>query len=261
MDGMIVTAVSAAGAVAGYVGQRVMDAAVDKLAAAVIRPCAERRAHAYFHKLAEALGAEAGEEASTGAIGAALDRVMERDSARETVYEFYRQSVLSRSKEVGPRLLALLAARLVREDRQPTAAELQVAEIAEACTDDDLAQFVAYFATITGGTSPKHAERVRKVPAGYLVRLDQETSDSNWPSAMRAGPLNLASELGAWAAKFERAGAVEQHIETNSEEYKEDSERHIDMPGVLHRIEWSAFFGDACHELADLIPLATPRVG
>jgi hypothetical protein len=261
MDGTIVTAVSAAGAVAGYVGQRVIDAAVDKLAAAVVRPCAERRAHAYFHQLAEALATETGESDNAEAINAALDRVMKRDSARETVFEFYRQSVLSRSKEVGPRLLALLAARLVGEDRKPTAAEQQVAEIAEACTDDDLAQFAAYFATITGGTSSKHAERVRAVPAGYLVRLDQETSDSNWPSAMRAGPLNLASELGGWAAKFERAGAIEQHIETSSKEYEEDSERHIDMPGVLHRIEWSAFFGDACRELAELIPLATPHVG
>lgn len=261
MDGMILTAVSASGAVAGYVGQRVMDAAVDKLAAAVIRPCAERRAHAYFHKLAEALAADVSEKASTEVIAAALDRVMARDSARETVYEFYRQSVLSRSKEVGPRLLALLAARLVREGRKPTEAEQQVAEIAEACTDDDLVQFVAYFVTITGGTSPKHAEHMRKVPAGHLVRLGQETSDSNWPSAMRAGPLNLASELGAWAAKFERAGAIEQHIETSSKKYEEDSELHIDMPGVVLKIEWSAFFGVACDELADLIPLATPRVG
>lgn len=261
MDGTIVTAISAAGAVAGYVGQRVMDAAVDKLAAAVVRPCAERRAHSYFRKLTETLAAEAGAVVGAETISAALNRVMERDSARETVYEFYRQSVLSRSKEVGPRLLALLAARLVGQDRKPTVAEQQVAEIAEACTDDDLLQFVAYFVTITGGTSPKHAERVRSVSAGYLVRLDQETSDSNWPSAMRAGPLNLASELGPWAAKFERAGAVEQHIETSSKEYEEDSERHIDMPGVLHRIEWSAFFGDACRDLAELIPLATPHDG
>lgn len=260
MDGTIVTAVSAAGALAGYAGQRIMDAAVDRLAATVIRPCAERRAHAFFHQLADTLATETGQTDNAEAINAALDRVMKRDSARETVFEFYRQSVLSRSKEVGPRLLAILAARLVGDDRKPTAAEQQVAEIAEACTDDDLAQFAEYFATIKDGTSPKHAECVRVVTAGHLVRLDQETSDSNWPSAMRAGPLNLASELGPWAAKFERVGAIEQHIETIDEAYPADGERFDPSAGVTHRIEWSVFLGDACRQLAELIPLATPHV-
>lgn len=259
MDETFVTEVSVASSVATYLGQRVIDAAVDRLAAAIIRPCAERRAHAYFHQLADALTSKTNATESAEAIDAALDRVLKRDSARETVFEFYRQSVLSRSKELGPRLLALLAARLIGEDRKPTLAEQQVAEIAEACTDDDLAQFAGYFATIAGGTSPNHPERVRTVPAGYLVRLDQETSDSNRPSTMRAGPLNLATELGGWAAKFERAGAIEQHIETSSKKYEADGGRFFPDAGVTQRIEWSAFFGDACRELAELIPLATPR--
>lgn len=261
MDESSVTAVAAAGVVAKYLGQRAIDAAVDRFAAAIIRPCAERRAHAFFHQLVQELVTETGGTDNAEAVSAALDQVLTRGSARETVFEFYRQSVLSRSKVVGPRLLALLAARLIGEHRKLTAVEQQLCELAEACTDEDLAEFAAYFATITGGTSPNYAERVKKDPIGYIVRLDQQYSDSNWPSVMRAGPLNLALALGGWGAKFERVGAIEQRIETSSKAYKEDSERYIDMPGLLHSVEWYALFGDVCSELAELIPLATPRAG
>lgn len=258
MDAMVTTAVAAAGTVAGYAGQRALDFAVDKLATAIIRPCAERRAHAYFRQLAEAVvDADAG-EVDAERIAAALDAVTKDEPARETVFEFYRQSVLSRSKEVGPRLLALIAARLIKERRTPSDGERQIAEIAEACTDDDFSAFTNYYQSLSTGSDPKQAERVKKTPGGFLVRLDRETSDSNWPSPMRSGPLNLGSALGPWAAKFERIGAIEQHIETSSKEYKEDSERHIDMDGVLTITEWSLFLGETCDELSRLLPLASP---
>jgi len=256
MDAVVTTAVAAAGTVAGYAGQRALDFAVDKLATAIIRPCAERRAHAYFRQLAEAVvDADAG-DIDAERIAVALDAVTKDESARETVFEFYRQSVLSRSKEVGPRLLALIAARLIKEGRTPTDGERRIAEIAEACTDDDFSAFTNYYQSLTAGSDPKQGERVKKTPGGFLVQLDRETSSSNWPSPMRSGPLNLASDLGPWAAKFERAGAIEQHIETSSKDYKADCERNIDMDGVLTIIKWSVFFGETCTEISRLLLLA-----
>lgn len=257
MDAMVTTAVAAAGTVAGYAGQRALDFAVDKLATAIIRPCSERRAHAYFRQLAEAVvDADAG-EVDAKRIAAALDAVTQDEPARETVFEFYRHSVLSRSKEVGPRLLALIAARLIKEGRTPTQAEQQIAEIAELCTDIEFSEFSLYYRSLTDDLDPKHAERVKKTPGGLLVSLDQESSDSNWPNPMRSGPLNLASELGTWAAKFERVAAVEQHIESSNAKYKADHERKLDMDGVLSTTEWSIFLGQACDELSRLLPLAS----
>lgn len=256
MDAMVTTAVAAAGTVAGYAGQRALDFAVDKLAAAIIRPCAERRAHAYFRQLADAMaGLDAG-EVDAERVERILNAITKDEPSQETVFEFYRQSILSRSKEVGPRLLALIAARLIKERRTPTDNEHRMAEIAETCTDEDFSAFSDYYESLTMGSDPKQSERVKKTPAGFLVQLDQETSDSNQPSARRSGSLNLASDLGSWAAKFERAGAIEQDIEIRTEEYKEDSERYIDMDGVLTITEWSVFLGETCAELSRLLPFA-----
>lgn len=261
MNDIATSAVSVAGTVVAYAGQRAIDAVVDKVAAAIIRPCAERRGHAFFHKLAEVLAGQVDGQVSPEAVGAALDRVMADDPARETVYEFYRKSVLSRSRETGPRLLALLAARLVQERRIATEAENEVAEVAETCTDDDLKHFLAYFARIMGGEGLTDAERVRKESSGYLVRLRRETGASDWPFFLPTNPLSLYSELGAWAAKFERAGAVKQRIKVDAHRYDDDPERHVDVSGVARQVEWFLWLGDACQDLFTLLPLATPRPG
>lgn len=259
MDTIVATVVAAAGAVAGYGGQRTLDLVVDSFASAIIRPCAERRAHAYFRKLAEEVAGTDVTDDQPELIAAALDAVTKKETARETVFEFYRHSVLSRSREIGPRLLALIAARLINADRKPTVAEQEVAEIAEACTDEDFSEFAAYYQSLRKGSTPKHSERVRVVPAGYLVLLNYNGSDSSDSSStVGAGPLNLSTELGRWAAKMEHVGAVQQLIETAAERHGIIfDERGDTEAGTRYRTEWSVFFGETCQELARLLPLAT----
>lgn len=260
MDGMATATIAAAGTAAGYAGQRALDFAVDKLAAAIVRPCAERRARAYFQQLAAAVvDADAGDMDSER-ISAALDAVTKDEPAREAVFEYYRQSVLSRSKETGPRLLALIAARLIQNHRKPTSAEQTIAEIAEVCTDEDLAEFAAYYQSLIDGTMPMHAEHVRKVPAGFLVLLDSAGSESGEASSsVPAGPLSLAAELGRWAAKIEHVGAMQQIIETTTKRqglYRDEGNGI--KGGERHRTEWSVFFSETCRELFRLLPLVTP---
>lgn len=259
MDAIVTSGIATAGAVAGYAGQRAIDFLVDKLAAAVVQPCAERRAHAYFRQLAQCMAGAESEEACPEKLATALDAVTRNSPASETVFEFYRRSVLSRTKEVGPRLMAMVAARVLAACRKPTDAEEEIAELAEICTDEDFSEFATYYKSLEEGTSHKNSERVSTVPGGYSVVVytdGSDTSDSH--SAVAAGPLNLSSDLGRWAGKMERVGVIEQHIETTGEWHGHIAHEMGDTePGVRYHTEWSVFFGETCRELARLLPFAS----
>jgi len=250
MDGSTMT-ISVASAVAGYVGQRVLDAAVDRFALAVIRPCSERRAREYFRKLAEVLAPEPHQTLSEDAISKALDRVAEHHTARETAFEFYRQAVLSRSKELGPRILAILAAGVIRDNRTPTAAEQQLADVAETCTDDELTQFTDCFRKITDGVVPKGATKVTAHENEYVVELGSDSGSSVFVSE-----LNLSVEMGVWAAKLERAGVIVQHVETGSRARDRGEEKWDWTPEPRHYVVSSVVLREPCKELAKLVAMA-----
>lgn len=239
----------------GYVAPAAIERIIDEVGGSILRRCSDRRTHVYFQQLADSLGEEIPEPDRAVRIRAALERVASREESRETVHEYYRRSVLSRSRETGPRVLALLAARLIGEQREPTEVEHQIAEVAETCTDAELSAFQKYYASLEAEASEKRKDglspRVSVVRAGFCRQLDQESSTAG----TRVGPLCLSSEIGSWAAKFERAGAIEQNVDNWIEEQQPASWK--DPEGLRHHTTWSLCVLESCKVLAGLLPLAT----
>lgn len=257
MDTMTMV-VSAGAPVAGYLGSRVLDMAIDKMAATIIRPCTEWRAHAYFKQLSEELlGEQAGGDPDR--IIHLLDEVTKDEASRERVFEYYRCSLLSRSKTVGPRLLALLAAKLVKDNREASPSEEAIAEIAESCTDGELGAFAAYYSSLESGTLARHSETVVQQGASFTVTLRKERlRPRSYEVSAPAGPLSLAVELGRWSAKFEQAGVVQQLMDTvsNPGGLYRGMNNEIEA-GSTERMEWSVHFTPTCRELCELLRLAT----
>lgn len=248
----IASAAMLGSAALGYVAPSVIERIIDEVGGAILKGCSDRRTHAYFGQLAASLGEDIPEPDRPARIRAALERVASREETRETVHEYYRMSVLSRSKELGPRVLALLAARMIREQREPTAVEHQIAEAAETCTDGELRAFQSYYASMDAKARQKPEDGV-----GRSVFLSQNGVISvgiGGGANASVGPTSLANEVGSWAAKFERAGAVEQDVELSIRERRTTS--WDDPDGFDRRTDCTLHLLGACRELAVLLPLA-----
>ena len=114
--------------------------------------------------------------------------------------------------------------------------------VAEALGDQDLTDMADYLST--------HALK------NYEVDLGSDTENSNyWGSSQtnRIGPMNLGNEVGNWCLKLANCGLVVQDIEKESENYQEDSERHIDEPGTLTTYTWKLVFQPEILELKNII--------
>jgi hypothetical protein len=74
-----------------------------------------------------------------------LDAVLKRLDKKansETVFDAYRRACLSRSRDLGPRIIALITAVLVGEEWGPTDQEEMILDVAERLNDGELDEVV-----------------------------------------------------------------------------------------------------------------------
>jgi hypothetical protein len=160
----------------------------------------------------------------------------------EVMFEAYRKVCLSASSSLGPRIIAVVTARLVSEGRTASADEERILMVAEALGDKDLTDFADYLS--------QHS--LNK----YEIDLGHDTENSNYRGASqttRIGPMNLGEEVGNWCVKLVNCGLVVQDIAKESRSYREDSERHIDEPGILTTYTWKLVFQPEILELKSII--------
>src|SRR6185369_2922943 len=79
--------------------------------------------------------AEGTNEAS---LEANLTAIVEDDQKSQALFDAYRRVALSASPELGPRIIALVTARIVGESRQPTVEEDKIMMAAERMNDAEL---------------------------------------------------------------------------------------------------------------------------
>jgi hypothetical protein len=242
--------VVAGAAVGGYLAKRLVDEAVDRFANSIVRPLADRRARAYFESLLAAVGPSS--SAGPATVNSILDRVVADSDSSERVFDFYRRAVLSRSRDLGPRLLAVLTARILRENRQATTLESEVADVAEICTDQELAEFQLYYTLLEREATPNPGAKKLRRDNTYSVFLESDsTNELMSRTKLDSSPRNLSRDVGVWALKFERLGLVEQDVRMSSETYRDERVRGTS-------IEWRMYVGEGCKLLSELLQLITP---
>lgn len=254
-----ISAALVGGAVASYVVQRGIDYSVDRLVSAIIQPCLERRAKEYFRQLSISVAEHAPSEVPTDAISKALDAITASEAAREKVFEHYRQSLLARSRVIGPRILAILVAELIAKQRDPSSEDSQLADLAEAFTDQEFAEFVQSYPDFKERCKKKNEYRAIDGKCGWSAAIVYQASDSNYPSQISLAPCNLTSFFGSWAGKLERSGAITQSIDSKTQTYEADPENKIDMDGVTTTVILTLAFEPSCDRLVELTRLASPK--
>jgi len=238
-----------------YAKARGIDAAVDSLLGRVVGNVADKRAQRFMLKLVEAIVPDATER-DDAEVRTILDRVTSSEAAAERVFDGYRRSLLSKSRTIGPRVQALLVARLLAEDREASKEEQAIADVAEQCTDSDLTSLLAFWTSITAFGPSKSVKIINSTKESIAVQAAYETAKGYLDASTHqyGGPLNLAMWYGRWASVLEAAGLVTQSEERKNNVIRADLE-FVDEDFVRRELISIVYFDRACDDLANLVLL------
>lgn len=205
----------------------------------VVERWSRRRAEVFFETFVDRLYIVESTGKSISELEPILAEMFDDKIKSEVLFEAYRKVCLSASSSLGPRIIAVITARLVKQGRIASAEEERMLMVAETFNDRDLIEFSEYLS--------KHSLK------NCEVDLCKDTEDSNWDNAVTIGPINLGENVGNWCLKLVNCGLATQDIAKHSESYKEDSERHIDQDGTLTTYTWKLVFQAEVLELKTII--------
>lgn len=173
-----------------------------------------------------------------------LEELLSDEKNSEIVWEAYRLVSLSKSKTIGPRIIAVLVAQIVQRDGVASDEEEKLLQAAELLSDEEFFLFAKQMTKLQASQSGSTFSEV----------LDTQSIDSSWPDTeIEVGPVALADEYGLWAEKLSTLGLISQSTRQSHHFYREDSERHIDSDGVLTKYVFRVTFSPLCLRLSDLV--------
>lgn len=231
----------------GHAAGKLLDKFGSSFRAHVIERWSRRRAEEFIVQFCEEVSRQHG--TTPQELGEALTRITEDEVCSEILFDAYRRLALSRSRVLGPRIIALLTAELVGEKRIASDAEDAILLAAENLSDGELVAFARFV---------REEQAKSAGDKGLRIRWCEEQFDSNWPykQTVSTGPLDLEECLGRWAAKMKSYGIIKDEVQERQFDYEEDSERHIDEPGTIREIVWWINVPFEYLKLADLIDRA-----
>lgn len=224
----------------GIVGDYVVGKAVDVLSSTfksgVIDRWSRRRAEEFVRTFCDLVCAGKSDEE----IEPYLNAIVQDDAKSAALFDAYRRVALSASPVLGPRIIAIITARLVGEKRVPNYDEEKLLAAGERLNDAELIEARNWFNS-------------------YVVKLEQKDGsyfDEGWPDT--TGGIELWDGWGPWAAKLSLIGFIFQSIRpipkfdlTDDEESYRTSQKVKDVGMATDMIYNSAY-----KELAELITRA-----
>lgn len=198
----------------GHAAGKLLDAVGVGFRTNVIERWSRHRAEQFFRTFCEEV-ARRDQPESEQDLHQSLNQILEDEECSEVLFDAYRRVAMSRSKSVGPRIVALLTAEIVGERRTATDDEDVLFAAAEQLTDDDLDQFVAFIAkerSRGGRLATRETGTSLEIPWG------EHQFDSAWKSSRpeSVSSPNLGEELGVGANASElghsRAGDPRAHL-------------------------------------------------
>lgn len=207
----------------------------------VVERWSRRRAEIFFEAFVIHLQDTENSGRSISELEPLLAEMLDDDAKSEILFEAYRRVCLSASFSLGPRIIAVITARLIKQGRIASPQEERILMVAETFGDNDLMELADYLSS--------------HPLTDYELELGHDTEDSNWiyGNKIGIGPINLGENVGNWCLKLANCGLVTQDIVKQSENYEEDSERHVDQDGTLTTYTWKLVFQTEILELKGII--------
>lgn len=248
--------------VVDYVKGQLIDRVVGGFRTHVIERWTKRRAETFFKQFCLTVSADS-ESTDPDQLDEMLDRLLRDETCSEILFDAYRSVCFSRSKEMGPKIIAILAAELVLKRRRANLEEDELFWAAENLDDEELREFAAFF--------DKEHERAQQPPEkpsrysstatlgenGNAVRIcwykEQFDSNTRTSDPVSVAPMNLTENVGSWAEKLRSRGILTDDVKEGRWEYSEDSEQHIYEDGSVRELSWWLYLGPTAFRLRELV--------
>lgn len=181
-----------------------------------------------------------------------LTKIVKDELCSQILFDAYRRVALSRSRVLGPRIIALLTAELVAEQRPAGDSEDAILTAAESLTDDELLAFLRF----VRDQEAKRSLGSNQTRPGLRIKWCDERFDSLWRQSISTGPLDLNECLGRWAGKLESYGIIQTDMQEREVDHDPASKRSIvesQRPHAVREITWWINVSAENLRLADLI--------
>jgi hypothetical protein len=225
----------------GYAGDKITSLAERMIKTHVIERWTRKRAVEFYRTFC---GELLDNKVDSASLEERLSELINDEAKSEILFEAYRLVCLSKSKAIGPRIIAVVVAEIVQRDAIANDEEEIILAAAETFSDDELLAF------------RDEVRRLRATQPSPTIQeiTDTRSIDSNFSDThVETGAGSLAEHYGPWAEKMRGLGLITESVRERTYRYQEDSERHIDMDGSVRQIEWRVHFPQPCSRLADLI--------
>lgn len=165
----------------------------------IVHKWRDYRADLFFKTFINEIEKEYFSEQQKQTLDEALKKVLTTPEAEELLFEAYRRVCLSATKNLGPRIIALLTARLIIEERIATEEEESILILAEEMRDTEFMKFCTFF------EQEKLEENLQRASYSYLVNTGNLGLHSSFRGST-SSHLSPVIALGKWAGKLERVG-------------------------------------------------------
>jgi hypothetical protein len=240
------------GQVAGYVSDKIVSAFKDN----VVERWSKHRANVFFHEFCSCVCSPPRDDLSSDQLARMLSELFEDDARSEILFDAYRSVCLSRSKNIGPRVIAIVVAEAVCDKRLLSESEDMVLLAAESLSDGELVEFYDFVHKNKPNPLAEALDQLGSVHRETLKvcwqRSRQESSRVDRAEASIA-PLSLAVDIGLWAEKLSRFGLLRSDLTERQYAYEVDFDRHIDEPGTMKELAWWIEVSKEGMRLAELV--------
>lgn len=219
----------------------------------IIERWSQYRAEKFF----EAFLGEVGKQADGRYQLASLDELLEKlganDEATSALFDAYRRVCLSASKDIGPRVIGLLTAEIVLQERSATDGEERIFQAAELLNDADFRGFVEYTrARQSQLTDEQCVQFEREGHACYTVDEYVDEVETTGGHFISFPPPNLGETLGVWGLRLGGLCLVGMERRERTRIEHADSERYRDQDMHVRTVKDYVVTTPEYHRLAAL---------
>jgi hypothetical protein len=227
----------------GYAADKLVSVAEFLVKTHVIERWSRYRAQTFFEAFCTAI---VDVSATDDELREKLDELMIDDARSQVVFEAYRSVCLSKSRSIGPRVIAFLTAEIVLSGSAASEDDEQIFSVAETLSDNEFEELHAFVhAELEKAESPPSSG------AWFHIEIRKETSSASSSNALPyIAPLDYALYVGSWAVKLKQFGLLGDEVKERSWRYSVDTERHIDEDGIAREVKWILAIGPAARRLA-----------
>lgn len=239
----------------GHVAGKMMDYLQSKFKTHVIERWTKRRAERFFEEFCREVEFElAGRKSDK--LDQLLNKILEDERCSEVLFDSYRQVCFTKSKDFGPRIIGIITAQIVLDERSAHEIEENMLAAAENLTDSELVEFSKYAKEqILAGEDDSKKDVHFSSQGDLVIECGNEQFDSYWRGTTETSvaPMDLKECFGRWAVKLKSFGIILDDVKERQWDYQEDSERHIDQDGTVREVSCWLYIPKAYFRFVDII--------